>query len=260
MPQHQYQSVLGRLLESSPTVVISKAAEVMHLPNGVWSCMHLYQSLVTCFYYCFPFYFEAVRIWQHLLLCKWSVLATFFIFYDLLFYFSVCCWFCILVSGKKNCMSDWSGWAEMTAWNSYGSLNCFHSRHFLENCDKDLVTLSLALFSFFLFFFFCDCISNKYSLPAANMSLTPLKESVQQTRVLVWNGSSIGQTWQASDFSLLHAFCIVHSYAWEGTGDHDLKAGVFTICHSPLGAPAESLPHLSLYLVVTCRRRTFRTF
>lgn len=164
-------------------------------------------------------------------------------FYDLLFYFSVCCWFCILVSGKKNCMSDWSGWAEMTAWNSYGSLNCFHSHHFLENCDTDLVTLSLALLLLWLHF--------KRIVSALSLTnLTPMKESVRQTRVLVWNGPSIGQTWQASDFRLLHAFCIVCSMHGEVTGDHFMKAGMFIICHSPFspGDPADSLPLGSVFL------------
>lgn len=36
-------------------------------------------------------------------------------YYYLHVYFSVRCWFCILVS-EQNCMSDWSGWAAMTAW------------------------------------------------------------------------------------------------------------------------------------------------
>lgn len=165
---------------------------------------NLYQFLVTCFYYCFPFYFEPVRIWQHLLLCKWSVLAT---FYFLLFTFLLLCLLLILHFGKwkKNCMSDWSGWAEMTAWNSYGSLNCFHSHHFLENCDKRFGH------SFTGPVFVIALQMNTLPSVANNLSLTPMKESVRQTRVLVWNGPSIGQTWQASDFCPLHAFCIVYS-------------------------------------------------
>lgn len=174
------------------------------------------------------------------MICVSSILF----FYDLLFYFSVCCWFCILVSGKKNCMSDWSGWAEMTAWNSYGSLNCFHSHHFLENCDTDLVTLSLALLLLWLHF-------KRIVFALSLTNLTPMKESVWQTRVLVWNGPSIGQTWQASDFRLLHAFCIVCSMHGEVIGDHFMKAGMFTICHSPFspGDPADSLPLGSVFLM-----------
>lgn len=144
MPQHQYQSVPGEQIKSCPTVVISKAAEVMHLPNGVWSCMQSVSVLSHLLLLLFPFYFEQVRIWQHLLLCKWSVLAT---FYFLLFTFLLLCLLLILHFGKWKktaCQTEvvelkWPRGTAMGVWTAFIVTTSW------ENCDKDLVTLSLAL-------------------------------------------------------------------------------------------------------------------
>lgn len=149
---------------------------------------NLYQSLATCFYYCFPFIFNQSGFGSIYFCAKWSVLATFY-FYHLLFYFSVCCWFCILVSGNKKtaCRTEvvelkWPRGTAMGVWTA-----------FIVTTSWRTVIKIWSLFHWPLAF--CACTSNEYTLPTLSLttasSLTPMKESVRHTGVLVWKWSQI---------------------------------------------------------------------
>lgn len=171
---------------------------------------NLYQSLAICFYYCFPFIFNQSGFGSIYFCAKWSVLATFY-FYHLLFYFSVCCWFCILVSGNKKtaCRTEvvelkWPRGTAMGVWTA-----------FIVTTSWRTVIKIWSLFHWPLAF--CACTSNEYTLPhsVANNNIEPYANERVSTAHsctgLKMVPDYIGQTWQASDFCLLHAFCIVYS-------------------------------------------------
>lgn len=157
------------------------------------SCMQFVSVLSHLLLLLFPFYFQPVRILAaSTSVQKWSVFSNLFIFYYLLFYFSVCCWFCILVSGNKQkktaCRTEvvelkWPRGTAMGVWTAFIVTTSWRTVNFI---------FFSKIWSLFHWpppcFFFFACSSNKFSPSFLWLTTpTPMKESVRQTRVLVWN-------------------------------------------------------------------------
>lgn len=142
-------------------------------------------------------------------------------------------------------MSDWSGWAEMTAWKRLweSEWTAFIVTTSKRNVLRDLVTLSLALHSQLR-------LIDWPSTPCTE----PMKES-NETRdcVMVWNGNSVG--WKVRGLRFLSA-CLLHlvHYAWWKQKATIISRPVhrlpFLIHH--VVEETQLTPPLFLYLVSTC--------